>query len=58
MAHNIKYPVTAESFGDQWLIKDAEGDFVCNTLHGNDEANAKFIAEALNQALRQDSGRW
>ena len=51
MPHNIKYPVTAQSFGDQWIIKDADGSFVCNTLHGNDQANAEFIAKALNAEL-------
>ena len=51
MPHNIKTPVRAEVFGDQWIIKDADGKFVCNTLTGNDEANAKFIAGCINYTM-------
>ena len=50
--HNIVPPCSAKSMGDaQWIVVDGDGNFVCNTLHGNDEANAKFIAEALNKVI-------
>ena len=54
MPNNIIYPVKALSGGDtQWIIKDGQGKYVCNTLCDNDEANAKFIATCINKALEK-----
>lgn len=53
MTHNIKYPVRAEKFDCQYLIKDGNGKCVCNTLTGNDEANAKFIVDCVNKAFEK-----
>ncbi len=50
--HNIVYPCSVKTLGDsQWIVIDGEGKYVCNTLSGNDKANAEFVAFALNAAL-------
>ncbi len=43
-------PWATRSEGPQWFVHQSsnEWELICNTLHGNDEANAKFICRAVN----------
>ncbi len=37
----------------QWVVMKNGYTFICNTLAGNDEQNARDIAEALNMLARR-----
>ncbi len=46
MSAHTPGPWTARMLDDpQWVVASS-GPLVCNTLHGNDEANARLIAAA------------